>query len=92
MFKIVKEKGSRYVEYYRGGIQHVKGKRGFTLIFEISGKSFAGRDGTVNFILDQKKDNDFNFSVFEDYENKKMVITIKGGKNNSLALKGYEIK
>lgn len=92
MYKIIKEKGSRYVEYCKSGIQNVKGKRGFLLIFEIPGKSFAGKDGDVHFVLDPKKDNHFEFFVDEDYPNKKMTITIKGGKNSSLALKGYEIK
>lgn len=93
MNKITKIIEAKNIELYGNGcIKSIENTPNFLLKFELE------TNGTFSlqefyFVLDKKFDNNFNFSVYKDYENfNKITLCIEGDKTQLFAIEGIERK
>lgn len=90
LLEILPKKGTDNIIITKDGFRSVF-KSDFCLVFDIDYDFDVLDDEELNFVLDDSAECKFKFSLEKDYQDKKITITITGGENDNIFLKGVEL-
>lgn len=85
--KIIEAKN---IEIYNKGIKSVEGTN-FLLKFNVDIDFEKYKENEIYINLDKDYENNFNFSVYKDYDKKQIILCLEGTNKNIMAIIGYEL-